>query len=114
MEDINKNNLPIIESENIYKSVPELISGNKSLYNAVFSDLLNKDDGYINLKNYDFDSTSKINDYYFNSKVNNLNECVNECDKLEECKGYSFNEKAKNNKCTLYDGIPESLKKKKF
>jgi len=114
MEDINKNNLPIIESENIYKSVPELISGNKSLYNAIFSDLLNKNDDYINLKNYDFESTSKINDYYFNSKVNNLNECVNECDKLEECKGYSFNESAKKNKCTLYDGIPKSLKKKNF
>ena len=108
----NKNLSYNIQSSNIYKSPPELVNGENNLRNSLFTDLINSRNNYFTIKNYGFNNDSEIkqSEVNYKSNVQSLNDCINECNNIEICDAYSYNDNS--NKCTLHNKNTSTLIKK--
>ena len=104
----NKNQSYEMQFSNIYESPPELIKGENNLKNSLFTDLIKSKDNYFTIKNYGFNNDSLISDKNYKSNVQSLNDCINECNSIENCQAYSYNENS--NKCILYNDNTSNLR----
>ena len=106
----NKNQSYEMQSSNIYKSPPELIKGKNNLKNSLFTNLIKSKDNYFTIKNYGFNNDSLINNENYQLNVQSLNDCINECNSIENCQAYSYYDNS--NKCNLYDDKTTTLEEK--
>jgi len=81
-------------------------SGYNQLYNQIFCDLFQTNNGFNQCQNCNYGSSHSV---YSKSKQVNEDSCLNTCQNEPSCTSYSYDTTTSNNNCTLYNSFPSVI-----
>ena len=82
-----------------------LTSGYNELYNEIYCNLFNNNNGYKQCKNCNFGNL----EVWKNVDSTGEGDCMDQCTKDDRCTSYSYNSTAQNHNCTKYIGFPTQI-----
>ena len=94
--------------ENFNDKSKVINDGYNELYNEIFCNLFQTNQGFTTCENCDLSFNNK--EIWKRYEVNSDNDCLEKCSKDKMCTSYTFDRKSSTNNCMLYSTFPNEIK----